>query len=311
VPPSPENGKVKTKPHASPAVRRVSRELGVDLTQVKGSGPKGRILKEDVQVYVKSALAKQKSGPAPGLILPETQAIDFSKFGEIETQPLSNIKTLSGSHLHSSWLKIPHVTQFDEADITELEEFRKEQTQEVKEQGFKLTLLAFMIKATVIALKRFPQFNSSLDPSGENLIIKKYYNIGFAVDTPTGLVVPVIKNVEQKGLFELAQELDTLSAKARDRRLSKTDMEGGTFTISSLGGIGGTWFTPIINSPEVAIVGVSRADIKPVYIDGKFVPRLILPFSLSYDHRVIDGADGVRFTNYLSSELSDIRKLLL
>lgn len=311
VPPSPENGKVITKPHASPAVRRISRELGVDLTQVKGSGPKGRILKEDVQVFVKSALAKQKSGPAPGLILPETQAIDFSKFGEIETQPLSNIKTLSGSHLHSSWLKVPHVTQFDEADITELEEFRQEQTQEVQEQGFKLTLLAFIIKASVMALKRFPHFNSSLDPSGENLILKRYYNIGFAVDTPSGLVVPVIKSVEQKGLFELAQELEILSTKARDRRLGKSDMEGGSFTISSLGGIGGTGFTPIVNSPEVAILGVARASIKPVFVEGKFVPRLILPFSLSYDHRVIDGADGVRFTNYLSSELSDIRKLLL
>ena len=311
VPPSPENGKKQTNAHASPAVRRISRELGVDLTLVKGSGPKGRILKEDVQVFVKAAMVKHKSGPAPGLILPETPAIDFSRFGEIETQPLSKIKALSGAHLHSSWLKVPHVTQFDEADITELEDFRKEHSKEATKQGFRLTLLAFMIKACVMALKKFPHFNSSLDPSGENLITKKYYNVGFAVDTPAGLVVPVVKNVEQKDLFELAEELDQLSAKARDRRLGKADMEGGTVTISSLGGIGGTAFTPIVNTPEVAILGVSRAAIKPVYGDGEFVPRLILPFCLSYDHRVIDGADGARFTSYLGNELSDIRKLLL
>lgn len=311
VPPSTENGKRYSKAHASPAVRRISRELGVDLTQVKGSGPKGRILKEDVQLFVKAAMAKHKNGPAPGLILPETATIDFSKFGEIETQSLSKIKTLSAKHLHSSWLRVPHVTQFDQADITELEEFRKEHTREARDQGFRLTLLAFIVKACAIALKKFPNFNASLDPSGENLITKKYYNIGFAVDTKAGLVVPVIKNVEQKGLFDLAKELDLLSANARDRRLGKSDMEGGTFTISSLGGIGGTAFTPIVNTPEVAILGVSRAAINPVYIEGEFVPRLILPFSLSYDHRVIDGADGVRFTNYLSSELSDIRNLLL
>jgi pyruvate dehydrogenase E2 component (dihydrolipoamide acetyltransferase) len=311
VPPTPENGRSRHNPHASPAVRRISRELGVDLTQVKGSGPRGRILKEDVQVYVKAAMAKQKSGPGPGLILPETPAVDFSIFGEIETQPLSKIKAISGAHLHSSWLKVPHVTQFDEADITELEAFRKEHAQEAKQQGFRLTLLAFMIKACVMALRKFPQFNSSLDPGGENLILKRYYNIGFAVDTPAGLVVPVIKNVEQKGLFDLAQELEQLSGKARDRRLGKSDMEGGTFTISSLGGIGGTGFTPIVNTPEVAILGVARAAIKPVYIDGEFMPRLVLPFSLSYDHRVIDGADGARFTSHLSTELSDIRKLLL
>jgi len=311
VPPTPDNGRSRHNPHASPAVRRISRELGVELTQVKGSGPRGRILKEEAQVFVKAALAKNKSGPAPGLILPETPAIDFSKFGAIETQPLSKIKTISGAHLHSSWLKVPHVTQFDEADITELEAFRKEHVKEAVDQGFRLTLLAFMIKACVKALKRFPHFNSSLDPSGENLIVKKYYNIGFAVDTPAGLVVPVIKNVEQKGVFDLAEELEQLSAKARDRRLGKSDMDGGTFTISSLGGIGGTAFTPIVNTPEVAILGVSQAAIKPVYIDGEFAPRLVLPFSLSYDHRVIDGADGTRFTNHLSTELSDIRKLLL
>jgi len=311
VPATPASNRNRHNPHASPAVRRISRELGVDLTQVKGSGPRGRILKEDVQVFVKAAMAKNKGGPAPGLILPEVPAIDFSKFGEIETQPLPKIKTLSGAHLHSSWLKVPHVTQFDEADITELESFRKDNSQEAVTQGFRLTLLAFMIKACVKALKKFPHFNSSLDPSGENLIIKKYYNVGFAVDTPAGLVVPVIKNVEMKGLFDLASDLEQLSAKARDRRLGKSDMEGGTFTISSLGGIGGTGFTPIVNTPEVAILGVSRAAIKPVYIDGEFEPRLVLPFSLSYDHRVIDGADGARFTNHLSTELSDIRKLLL
>ncbi len=311
-PPVPPDGaKTKHNPHASPAVRRISRELGVDLTQVKGTGPRGRILKEDVQVFVKAIMAKRKSGPGPGLILPATTAIDFSKFGEIDTQPLSKIQTISGTHLHSSWLKAPHVTQFDEADITELEAFRKEHVQEAKGQGFRLTLLAFMIKACVKALKKLPQFNSSLDPSGENLILKKYYNMGFAVDTPVGLVVPVIKNVEQKGLFELAEELERLSTKARERKLGKSNMEGGTFTISSLGGISGTGFTPIINTPEVAILGVARAAIKPVYADGEFVPRLILPFSLSYDHRVIDGADGARFTSHLSNELSDIRKLLL
>ncbi len=311
VPPSPENGQSKGKPHASPAVRRISRELGVNLTQVKGSGPKGRILKQDVQLFVKAALARRSSSSGGGLILPETPTIDFSQFGEIETRPLSRINTLSASHLHSSWLQVPHVTQFDEADITELEEFRQEHAQEAKDRGFRLTLLAFILKACVAALKHFPQFNSSLDPSGENLIIKKYYNIGFAVDTPAGLVVPVIRNVEQKGLFELAEELHQLSAKARERRLVQAAMQGGSFTISSLGGIGGTGFTPIINTPEVAILGVARASVKPVFTDDKFTPRLILPFSLSYDHRVIDGADGVRFTDYLSKELSDIRKLLL
>lgn len=311
VPPSPENGNRGTNTHASPAVRRIARELGVDLALVKGTGPKGRILKEDVQVFVKAAMATHQGGPAPGLILLETPAIDFSKFGEIETLPLSKIKAIAGAHLHSSWLKIPHVTQFDEADITELETFRKEHTQEALDQGFRLTLLAFILKACVMTLKQFPQFNASLDPSGENLILKRYYNIGVAVDTPAGLVVPVIKNVEKKGLFDLAKELDLLSSKARERRLSKADMEGGSFTISSLGGIGGSAFTPIVNMPEVAILGVSRATTKPVHIDGEFVARLTLPFSLSYDHRVIDGADGARFTSYLSTELSDIRKLLL
>ncbi len=311
VPPSPENSKNLRKAHASPAVRRISRELGVDLSLVTGSGPKGRILKEDVQLFVKAAMATQHAGPGLGIILPESPAVDFSKFGEIETQPLSKVKILSGAHLHHSWLKVPHVTQFDEADITELDTFRKEHAQEALDQGFRLTLLAFILKACMMALKRFPQFNSSLDPSGENLIIKRYYNIGFAVDTPAGLVVPVIRGVEQKGLFDLAEELEQLSTKARERRLNNSDMEGGTFTVSSLGGIGGTAFTPIVNTPEVAILGVARATIKPVYIDGDLVPRLLLPLSLSYDHRVIDGADGARFTSYLGRELSDIRNLLL
>ena len=311
VPPTPENGNNRHLAHASPAVRRISRELGVDLSLVKGSGPKGRILKQDVQVFVRAAMAERQGLSGPGLILPTAPAIDFSKFGEIETQPLSKTRSLSGAHVHNSWLTVPHVTQFDEADITELETFRKEHAQEAVDQGFRLTLLAFMIKASVMALKRFPQFNSSLDPSGENLIIKRYYNIGFAVDTPAGLVVPVIKQVEQKGLFDLAKELEQLSTKARARRLSNSDMEGGTFTISSLGGIGGSAFTPIVNSPEVAILGVSRASIKPLHMDGEFVARLLLPFSLSYDHRVIDGADGARFTSYLRNELSDIRNLLL
>ncbi len=300
-----------SKPHASPAVRRISRELGVDLTQVTGSGPKGRILKGDVQLFVKGAMAKAEEIPSHDLVLPKMPAVDYTKFGEIKIRPLPRIKTLSGTNLHRNWLTIPHVTQFDEADITDLEAFCKAQTKDSSQQSFKLTLLAFLMKATVVALKKYPHFNASLDPGGKNLVIKKYFHIGFAVDTNAGLVVPVVRNADCKGLFDLARELSELGTKAREKRLTPADMQGGSFTISSLGGIGGTAFTPIVNAPEVAILGVSRAAMKPVYSDGEFVPRLILPFSLSYDHRVIDGADGVRFTRYLSNMLSDIRNLSL
>lgn len=312
-PPVPPKSADKTtsKPHAGPSVRRITRELGVDLTQVTGSGPKGRILKEDVQLFVKGTMAKAKGIPGHDPVLPEMPAIDYTRFGKIETQPLPRIKTLSGANLHRSWLTVPHVTQFDEADITDLEAFRKAHAEDSSQQGFKLTLLAFLMKASIVALKKYPHFNASLDPDGKNLVIKKYFHIGFAVDTGAGLVVPVVRNAYCKGLFDLARELSELGAKAREKELTPADMQGGSFTISSLGGIGGTAFTPIVNAPEVAILGVSRAAMRPVYRDGEFIPRLILPFSLSYDHRVIDGADGVRFTRYLSDVLSDIRSLSL
>jgi len=297
-------------PHASPSVRRFARELGVDLKRVHGSGPKGRILKEDVQQFVKGLT--QEAGPAAtGFALPPLPAVDFARFGDIETQPLSRIRKISGAKLHRSWLSIPHVTQFDQADITELEEFRKSQLEALGRQGIKLTLLAFLMKATVAVLKRFPQVNASLDSDGEHLIIKKYYHLGVAVDTAEGLVVPVIRDVDKKGLSELARELGEASSKARDRQLTPGDLQGASFTISSLGGLGGTAFTPIINAPEVAILGVSRAAMQPVYQSGAFVPRLILPFALSYDHRVVDGADAVRFTSALSADLSDVRRILL
>ncbi|MCV6636963.1 dihydrolipoyllysine-residue acetyltransferase [Candidatus Albibeggiatoa sp. nov. NOAA] len=308
------------KVHAGPAVRKLARELGVDLGQVTGSGRKGRILKDDVKAFVKTTLtqgvpaaATQTAAPAPsgGMGIPEIPEVDFSKFGEVETQPMGRIKKLSGPHLHRAWLNIPHVTQFDEADITELEAFRKGLKAEAEKHGVKVTMLAFLLKASVAALKEYPNFNASLDKSKENLVLKKYYNIGVAVDTPNGLVVPVIKDVNLKGLFDIARELGEISKKARDGKLSPSEMQGGTFTISSLGGIGGTQFTPIVNAPEVAILGVSRSSIQPVYEDGEFVPRLIMPFSVSYDHRVIDGAAGARFTQYLSFILSDVRRLLL
>lgn len=310
VPPLP-NDTPAGKPHATPSVRGFARELGVDLTKVKGSGPKGRILKEDIHRFVKSSLSEPREAPTPGMLLPEVPVIDFSKFGEIETQPLTRIKILTGANVHRSWLTVPQVTQFDEADITDLEEFRQEHAEEAKRRGFKLTLLAFLMKACVVALARFPNLNASLDPSGENLIVKKYYHIGVAVDTPEGLVVPVVRDVDQKGLFELAEELGELGAKARERKLTPAEMQGGSFTISSLGGIGGTFFTPIVNAPQVAILGVSRAARKPLYSAGVCSPRLVLPFSLSYDHRVIDGAEAVRFTTLLGTELSDIRNILL
>jgi len=295
--------------HASPSVRRFARELGVDLAHVAGSGPKNRILEEDVQGYVKNELSRPRAGA--GFTLPEMPQVDFAKFGAIETVPLSRIKKLAGANLHRNWVSIPHVTQHDEADITDLEAFRNSSSAETEKQGFKLTMLSFLIKACVTALKAHPEFNASLDKSGENLVLKKYYHIGVAVDTPEGLVVPVIRDADRKGVFDLARELAEVSKRAREKKLSPAEMQGGCFSISSLGGIGGTAFTPIINAPEVAVLGVSKAQTKPVYKDGQFAPRLILPLALSYDHRVIDGAAAARFTTYLCSVLSDIRRLLL
>ncbi|MBI1395775.1 MAG: dihydrolipoyllysine-residue acetyltransferase [Betaproteobacteria bacterium] len=306
------------KAHASPSIRRFARELGVDLGKVNGTGPKGRILREDIQNFVKQALSGASAGASqgaggPGLALglPAWPTVDFAKFGPVETQPMSRIKKISGPALHRNWIHIPHITQQDEADITELEAFRKSMGDEAKKQGVKLTPLAFIMKAVVAALKRHPEFNSSLAPSGDALILKRYYHIGVAVDTPGGLVVPVVRDVDKKGIFDLARELGEVSARARDGKLGPTDMQGGTFSISSLGGIGGTHFTPIINAPEVAILGVSRSSLKPVWKDGAFEPRLILPLSLSYDHRAIDGAEGARFITYLNGVLSDIRRVLL
>jgi len=301
--------------HASPSVRRFARELGVDLGRVKGSGPKERILKEDIAGFVKTALA-QPSGASGGgaglsLGLPAWPQVDFAKFGPVENQPLSRIKKISGPFLHRNWVSIPHVTQNDEADITELEAFRKGMADEAQKQGVKLTPLAFIMKAVVAALKAHPEFNSSLAPAGDALILKHYYHIGVAVDTPGGLVVPVVRNVDQKGVLQLAKELAEISAKARDGKLGPADMQGGTFSISSLGGIGGTHFTPIINAPEVAILGVSKSSMKPLWKDGQFVPRLMMPLSLSYDHRVVDGAQGARFITNLTAVLSDIRRVLL
>ena len=299
--------------HASPGVRRFARELGVDLTKVKGSGPKGRVLKEDVQGFVKGTLARPAPASAVGggiNVLP-LPAIDFTKFGATELVPLSRIKKISGANLHRNWVTIPHITQNDEADITELEAFRKQMSDEVQKQGIRVTLVTFLIKAAVAALKRYPQFNASLSADGESLVLKHYFNIGVAVDTPNGLVVPVIRECDKKGVMHIAKELGEISTKAREGKLSPADMQGGCFSISSLGGIGGLNFTPIINAPEVAILGVSRAVTKPVWKDGQFVPRLMLPLSLSYDHRVIDGAEGARFITYLNGVLSDIRRLVL
>ncbi len=298
--------------HASPSVRRFARELGVNLAQVKGSGEKGRVTKDDVQNFVKQSLAQPRGAAAGnGLQVLEMPVVDFAKFGAIETKPLSRIKRLSGANLHRNWVTLPHVTQFEEADISEMEAFRKELNVEYAKQNIKVTPLAFMLKAAAIALREFPDFNASLDASGENLIIKKYIHIGVAVDTPDGLVVPVIRDVDQKGIVQLAKELGEVSARAREKKITAADMQGGSFTISSLGGIGGTAFTPIINAPEVAILGVSRSSMKPVWIDGEFVPRLMLPLSLSYDHRVIDGAAGARFITCLAQVLSDMRRLAL
>ncbi|MBC3871571.1 dihydrolipoyllysine-residue acetyltransferase [Undibacterium oligocarboniphilum] len=307
------------KAHASPSIRKFARELGVDLSRVAGSGPKGRITQEDVQNFVKGIMAGSTAVAAPvaqngsgaGLNLLAWPSLDFSKFGATTTSPLSRIKKLSGPNLHRNWVMIPHVTQFDEADITGLEDFRKSSNEAMAKSGVKLTMLAFVIKASVAALKKFPAFNSSLDATGESLILKQYYNIGFAADTPNGLVVPVVKNADQKTLSQIALEMGELSTQAREGKLKPADMQGATFTISSLGGIGGTAFTPIINAPEVAILGLSKSSIKPVW-DGKaFQPRLMLPLSLSYDHRVIDGAMAAKFTAYLADVLADLRKTLL
>jgi pyruvate dehydrogenase E2 component (dihydrolipoamide acetyltransferase) len=300
------------KAHASPGVRSLAREFGVDLSRVRGSGAKQRILKEDVQAYVKAALATGRQPAAPGgFAVPEMPEIDFSRWGEIELQPLSKLRRVAARNLHRAWLTVPHVTQFDEADVTELEEFRRSKQQEAHDRGVKLTLLGFLMKASAVVLQDFPNFNSSLDRGGEALIVKKYIHIGIAVDTEMGLVVPVIRNVDTKGLYDLAEELALVSQKARDRKLGPEDLAGGTFSISSLGGIGGTAFTPIVNAPEVAILGVARSRTQPVWIDDAFQPRLILPLCLSYDHRVVDGADAARFTSRLKSVLSDIRNLIL
>ena len=300
-------------PHASPAVRLHARELGVDLSKVSGSGRKGRITREDVNAFVKQALARPASAGVAagggGLNLLPWPKVDFAKFGAVETQPLSRIKKISGANLARNWAMIPHVTQFEQADISEMEAFRKKMGEENPNQ--KITPLVFLIKAAVAALKAFPSFNASLDESGENLVFKKYFHIGIAVDTPDGLVVPVIRDADSKGLLQIAAELGEISKKARDKKLGPADMSGGCFSISSLGGIGGTSFTPIINAPEVAIMGVSKSEMRPVWNGKEFEPRLMLPLSLSYDHRVIDGAEAARFASYFAKQLGDIRRLLL
>nr|WP_086938428.1 pyruvate dehydrogenase complex dihydrolipoyllysine-residue acetyltransferase [Thaumasiovibrio occultus] len=306
--------------HASPVVRRLAREFGVNLAKVKGTGRKSRILKEDVQNYVKDALKRLESGAAASgkgdgsaLGLLPWPKVDFSKFGETETKPLSKIKKISGANLHRNWVMIPHVTQWDNADITALEAFRKEQNaiEAKKDTGMKITPLVFIMKAVAKALEAFPAFNSSLSEDGESIILKKYVNIGIAVDTPNGLVVPVFKDVNKKGIYELSEELMAVSKKARSGKLTASDMQGGCFTISSLGGVGGTAFTPIVNAPEVGILGVSKSEMKPVWNGKEFEPRLMLPLSLSYDHRVIDGAEGARFITFINGALSDIRRLIL
>lgn len=289
--------------YAGPAVRRMAHEHGVDLSMVSGTGPKQRIQKHDVTAYIQQQLASAQSGGAAAS-LPDAPKADFSKFGETEAQPLSKIKKYSGANLHRNWLSVPHVTQFEQADITELEAFRQQHKAELAEQGVKLTPIVFVIQAVVAALKAFPEVNASLSADGESLIIKKYYNVGVAVDTPNGLMVPVLRDVDQKSVTEMAQELAEISAKARESGLTPAEMSGSCFTISSLGGIGGTYFTPIVNAPDVAILGLSRSSQQPVYQDGEFVPRLMLPLSLSYDHRVIDGAQGARFLVCLADQLA-------
>ncbi len=314
-PAAPVDGEAFKAAHASPSVRKFARELAVDLARVTGTGPKGRILQEDVQNFVKQAMGGA-AGAAAGAItgggalnlLPWPQ-VDFAKFGAVESRPLSRIKKISGANLARNWVMIPHVTQFDEADVTELEAFRVALNKENEKAGIKVTMLAFLIKASVAALKKFPDFNASID--GDDLVLKQYFNIGFAADTPNGLVVPVLKNADQKGVLQVAKEMGELSAKAREGKLGPADMQGGCFSISSLGGIGGTAFTPIINAPEVAILGVSKSQTKPVWNGKEFAPRLMLPLSLSYDHRVIDGASAARFTAHFCGLLADLRRAML
>jgi pyruvate dehydrogenase E2 component (dihydrolipoamide acetyltransferase) len=313
----PIDEKAFSKAHASPSVRKFARELGADLGRIKGSGVKGRITQDDVKAHVKALLtsaAAAATAPAaptaPVSALPKVPAVDFAQFGEVEVKPLSRIQKISGARLQASWLNLPHVTQHEDADITDLEATRVALKGRAAQEGVRLTPLVFIIRACILALKEFPRFNASLDAAGENLVFKKYFNIGFAADTPNGLVVPVIPNADQLSIYELARALTDLSEKARAGKLKATEMQGGSFTISSLGGIGGTYFTPIINAPEVAILGVSRSSQKPVYERGAFVPRLMLPLSLSYDHRVIDGAAAARFVVFLSKVLGDVKALL-
>ena len=295
-----------SRAYASPSVRKFARELGADLGHIHGTGPKGRITDTDVKAHVKSILSIPPAS-ASGTGLPKVPDVDFAKFGAVEVQPLSRIQRISGARLQASWVNLPHVTQHDDADITELDETRRSLGKKVAEEGVKLTPLVFIIKACLIALQKFPRFNASLDASGENLVFKKYFHLGFAADTPNGLVVPVIRDADRLSIVEIARSLAELSAKARAGKLKAAEMQGGSFTISSLGGIGGTAFTPIINAPEVAILGVSRATLKPVYERGAFLPRLMLPLSLSYDHRVIDGAEAARFIVFLAKTLSDVK----
>ena len=297
-----------SKAYASPSVRKFAREMGVDLAQVKGTGAKARISHDDVKAFVKRILSGGASAASPAW--PAVPTIDFSQFGPVETKPLSRIQRISGPRLHASWVNIPHVTQFESADITDLEDVRTKLKQKALSEGIRLSNLAFVMRACVRALQEFPHFNASLDARGENLILKKYINIGFAADTPNGLVVPVLRNVEHRDVYEIARQLAELADQARAGKLSAAQMQGGSFTISSLGGIGGTSFTPIINAPEVAILGLSRSAMQPVYRAGTFVPRLMLPLSLSYDHRAIDGASAARFTNFLAARLADPRGLV-
>jgi len=304
---APELGQV----HASPSVRRLARELGVDLRQVRGTGDKGRVTTEDVKAFLRGPAAAPAAPATAAAGIPEIPPQDFSKFGPIETRPLSRIKRISGPHLQRAWLNVPHVTQHDEADITELDAYRKELDAEARDKGYRVTLLAFLMSAAVSALEEFPEFNSSLSPDKSSLILKRYYHLGIAVDTPEGLVVPVVRDVDRKGITRLSKELAAISKKARDGKLTPSDLQGASFTISSLGGIGGTAFTPIVNAPEVAILGVVRAKMAPVWNGEGFVPRLILPVSVSYDHRVIDGALAARFTRSICHLIEDVRRLVL
>ncbi len=308
---APDNKAGVKQAHASPSVRQFARDLGVPLVKVSGTGEKGRITKQDVQNFVKQKVNAPSAAESTGAGIPSVPVLNYEKFGEVENSELSRIKKISGKHLHACWLNIPHVTQFDEADITELEAFRKQNKDAAAKQGVNLTPLVFIMKAVVASLKKFPELNASLSEDKENLILKSYYNIGVAVDTPNGLMVPVIRDVDKKGFVELAGELGEISSRARDGALTAKDLQGGTFSISSLGGIGGSFFTPIVNAPEVAILGVGRHKMQPVWNGSDFEPRLMLPLSVSYDHRVVDGALGARFTTHLNTMLSDIRKVLL